>query len=79
MIRTIEQIAGFDTHLGRSLGLTTKQQKAMAGLVQRLQTEMWMKEAVLVGMFEDLEEKRRHGLHDAYRIVDTLTRGIGDR
>jgi Spy/CpxP family protein refolding chaperone len=50
----------------------------MAGLVQRIKTEMWMKEAVLVGMFQELEEKRRHGLlqDNEYRIANTLTGGI---
>jgi Spy/CpxP family protein refolding chaperone len=76
MIRAIEQIAGSYVHLG--LGLTTQQKAAMAGLVQRIKTEMWMKEAVLVGMFQELEEKRRHGLlqDNEYRIANTLTGGI---
>jgi Spy/CpxP family protein refolding chaperone len=78
MIRAIEQIAGYYAHLGHSLGLTAKQKEAMAGLVQRIKTEMWMKEAVLVGMFQELEEKRRHGLlrDNEYRIANTLTGGI---
>jgi Spy/CpxP family protein refolding chaperone len=76
MIRAIEQIAGSYVHLG--LGLTAQQKAAMAGLVQRIKTEMWMKEAVLVGMFQELEEKRRHGLlqDNEYRIANTLTGGI---
>jgi Spy/CpxP family protein refolding chaperone len=76
MIRAIEQIAGSYVHLG--LGLTADQKGAMAGLVQRIKTEMWMKEAVLVGMFQELEEKRRHGLlqDNEYRIANTLTGGI---
>jgi Spy/CpxP family protein refolding chaperone len=78
MIRAIEQIAGSYAHLGQNLGLTTQQKEAMTGLVQRLKTEMWMKEAVLVGMFQELEEKRRHGLlqDSEYRIANTLTGGI---
>jgi Spy/CpxP family protein refolding chaperone len=78
MIRAIEQIAGSYAHLGHSLGLTAEQKEAMAGLVQRIKTEMWMKEAVLVGMFQELEEKRRHGLlrDNEYRIANTLTGGI---
>src|SRR5215467_7924678 len=78
MIRAIEQIAGSYAHLGHSLGLTTQQKEAITGLVQRLKTEMWMKEAVLVGMFQELEEKRRHGLlqDNEYRIANTLTGGI---
>jgi Spy/CpxP family protein refolding chaperone len=76
MIRAIEQIAGSYVHLG--LGLTADQKGAMAGLVQQIKTEMWMKEAVLVGMFQELEEKRRHGLlqDNEYRIANTLTGGI---
>ena len=76
MIRAIEQIAGSYAHLG--LGLTAEQKETMAGLVQRIKTEMWMKEAVLVGMFQELEEKRRHGLlqDNEYRIANTLTGGI---
>lgn len=76
MIRAIEQIAGSYVHLG--LGLTPQQKAAMAGLVQQIKTEMWMKEAVLVGMFQELEEKRRHGLlqDNEYRIANTLTGGI---
>jgi Spy/CpxP family protein refolding chaperone len=76
MIRAIEQIAGSYVHLG--LGLTAQQKQAMAGIVQRIKTEMWMKEAVLVGMFQELEEKRRHGLlqDNEYRIANTLTGGI---
>ena len=78
MIRAIEQIAGYYAHLGHSLGLTPQQKEAMAGLVQRIKTEMWMKEAVLVGMFQELEEKRRHGLlqDTEYRSANTLTGGI---
>ncbi|HXF93299.1 MAG TPA: hypothetical protein VNK46_11135 [Nitrospiraceae bacterium] len=78
MICAIEQIAGSYAHLDRSLGLTTEQKEAMAGLIQRLKTEIWMKEAVLVGMFEELEEKRRHGLvrDGDYRTANTLTGGI---
>jgi Spy/CpxP family protein refolding chaperone len=78
MIRAIEQIAGYYVHLSHSLGLTPQQKEAMAGLVQRFKTEMWMKEAVLVGMFQELEEKRRHGLlqDNEYRIANTLTGGI---
>jgi Spy/CpxP family protein refolding chaperone len=78
MIRAIEQIAGYYAHLAHSLGLTTQQKEAMAGLVQRFKTDMWMKEAVLVGMFQELEEKRRHGLlqDNEYRIANTLTGGI---
>jgi Spy/CpxP family protein refolding chaperone len=76
MIRAIEQIAGSYVHLG--LGLTAQQKAAMAGLVQKIKTEMWMKEAVLVGMFQELEEKRHHGLlqDNEYRIANTLTGGI---
>jgi len=78
MIRAIEQIAGSYAHLGHSLGLTTQQKEVITGLVQRLKTEMWMKEAVLVGMFQELEEKRRHGLlqDSEYRVANTLTGGI---
>ncbi|MET0515520.1 MAG: hypothetical protein ABW047_09375 [Nitrospiraceae bacterium] len=78
MIRAIEQIAGSYAHLGHKLGLTPQQKEAMAGLVQHFKTEMWMKEAVLVGMFQELEEKRRHGLlrDNEYRVANTLTGGI---
>lgn len=78
MIRAIEQIAGAYAHLGHSLGLSAQQKQGMADLVQRMKTEMWMKEAVLVGMFQELEEKRRRGLlqdHE-YRTANALTGGI---
>ncbi|MEW6247146.1 MAG: Spy/CpxP family protein refolding chaperone [Nitrospirota bacterium] len=78
MIRAIEQLAGSYAHLGQHLGLTAQQKEAMAGLVQRIKTEMWMKEAVLVGMFQELEEKRRYGLlqDSEYRVANALTGGI---
>lgn len=78
MIRAIEQIAGSYVHLGHSLGLTAEQKQAMARLVQGMKTDMWLKEAVLDGMFQELEEKRRHGLlqDNEYRIANTLTGGI---
>lgn len=78
MIRAIEHIAGYYAHRGHSLGLTTEQREAMARIVQGMKTEMWMKEAVLVGMFQELEEKRRHGLlqDNEYRTANTLTGGI---
>jgi hypothetical protein len=78
MIRAIEQIAGYYVHLGHNLGLTAEQKDAMSRLVQGMKTDMWMKEAVLVGMFQELEEKRRHGLlqDNEYRIANTLTGGI---
>ncbi|WP_447983875.1 hypothetical protein [Nitrospira sp. Nam74] len=78
MIRAIEQTAGYYVHLGHSLGLTPEQKETMARLVQGMKTDMWMKEAVLVGMFQELEEKRRHGLlqDNEYRIANTLTGGI---
>jgi len=78
MIRAIEQIAGSYAHLGHSLELTSQQKQTMADLVQRIKTEMWMKEAVLVGMFQELEERRRRGLlkdHE-YRTANALTGGI---
>jgi hypothetical protein len=37
---------------------------------------MWMKEAVLIGIFQELEDKRRYGLledHVDYRTANTLT------
>jgi Spy/CpxP family protein refolding chaperone len=78
MIRAIEEIAGYYAHLGSSLGLTAEQKEAMAALVHRMKTDMWLKEAVLVGMFQELEEKRRHGLlqDNEYRTANTLTGGI---
>ena len=78
MIRAIEQIAGGYVHLGHGLGLTAEQKEAMARLVQGMKTDMWLKEAVLVGMFQELEEKRRHGLlqDNEYRVANTLTGGI---
>lgn len=78
MIRAIEQSAGYYVHLGHSLGLTAEQKEALSRLVQNMKTDMWMKEAVLVGMFQELEEKRRHGLlqDNEYRIANTLTGGI---
>ncbi len=78
MIRAIEQIAGSYAHLGHSLELTSQQKQILADLVQRMKTDMWMKEAVLVGMFQELEEKRRRGLlqdHE-YRTANALTGGI---
>ena len=76
MIRAIEQTAGSYAHL--SLGLTVEQKESIARVVQGMKTDMWMKEAVLVGMFQELEEKRRHGLlqDNEYRIANTLTGGI---
>ena len=78
MIRAIEQIAGYYAHPGNGLGLTAEQKEAIARLVQGMKTDMWLKEAVLVGMFQELEEKRRHGLlqDNEYRIANTLTGGI---
>ena len=78
MIRAVEQIAGYYAHLGHSLGLTAEQKEAIVRMVQRMKTDMWLKEAVLVGMFQELEEKRRHGLlqDNEYRIANTLTGGI---
>ena len=78
MIRAIEQMAGYYAHLGHSLGLTAEQKDKMTALVKRMKTEMWMKEAVLVGMFQELEEKRRHGLleDNEYRTANALTGGI---
>lgn len=78
MIHAIERIAGSYAHLGRDLGLTAEQTDTIAGLVRRIKTEMWMKEAVLIGMFQEMEEKRRHGLleDNAYRVANTLTGGI---
>lgn len=77
MIRAIEHIAASYVHLGQ-LGLTAQQKQSLVDLVQRMKTDMWMKEAVLVGMFQELEEKRRHGLlqDNEYRIANTLTGGI---
>src|SRR5262245_55900756 len=78
MIRAIEQIAGSYAHLASSLGLTAEQKDAMARIIQSMKIDMWMKEAVLVGMYQELEEKRRHGLlqDNEYRIANTLTGGI---
>jgi hypothetical protein len=78
MIRAIEEISGSYAHLGHTLRLTAQQKDAMAVLVEKMKTDMWMKEAVLVGMFKELEEKRRYGLlqDNEYRIANQLTGGI---
>jgi hypothetical protein len=78
MIRAIEETAGHYAHVGHRLGLTAEQKEAMARVVQGMKTDMWMKEAVLLGMFYELEEKRRHGLlqDNEYRVANTLTGGI---
>jgi Spy/CpxP family protein refolding chaperone len=78
MIRTLEQIAReYESHA--ALALSDAQKRAIADLLRGVKKDMWMKEAVLVGIFKELEDKRRYGLlkdNLDYRTANTLTGGI---
>ncbi len=78
MIRAVEQVSQEYRKLDKTLGITAGQQRAMSELIQEFKKEMWLKEAVLVGMFLELEEKRRYGLlkENEYRTANVLTAGI---
>lgn len=79
MIRFLEQIAQEYEARGQALGLSSQQRVAMANLLRECKKNMWLKEAVLVGIFQELEDKRRYGLlqdNIDYRTANTLTGGI---
>jgi Spy/CpxP family protein refolding chaperone len=79
MIRVLEQIAREYEARGHALGLSGQQKEAMAGMLREFKKDMWLKEAVLLGIFQELEDKRRYGLlqdHIDYRTANTLTGGI---
>lgn len=79
MIRFLEQIAQEYEARGQALGLSSQQKEAMTNLLRECKKDMWLKEAVLVGIFQELEDKRRYGLlqdNIDYRTANTLTGGI---
>lgn len=78
MIRTLEQIGQeYESH--PALALSDAQKRAIADLLRGFKQDMWMKEAVLLGIFKELEDMRRYGLlkdNLDYRTANTLTGGI---
>lgn len=79
MIRFLEQIAQEYEAREQALGLTGQQKQAIGDLLRDFKKDMWLKEAVLMGIFQELEDKRRYGLLQdnlEYRTANTLTGGI---
>src|SRR5579884_2267477 len=79
MIRFIERIAHEYEGHDSTLHLSETQQQAIADLLRAFKKDMWLKEAILIGIFQELEDKRRYGLlapQADYRTANTLTGGI---
>lgn len=79
MIRFLEQIAHEYEAREQALGLTSQQKQAITDLLRGFKKDMWLKEAVLLGIFQELEDRRRYGLLQdnlEYRTANTLTGGI---
>lgn len=78
MIRAVEALAN-DTLAARDLlKLSPEQEGQIRREVVAFKKDLWRKEAVLIGMFEEISLKRRHGLlsREEYRNANTLTGGI---
>lgn len=78
MIRAVEALAN-DTLAARDLlKLSPEQEEQIRREVVAFKKDLWRKEAVLIGMFEEISFKRRHGLlsREEYRNANTLTGGI---
>ena len=79
MIRFLEQIAQEYETREQILGLSSEQKQAIHDLLREFKKDMWLKEAILVGIFSELEDKRRYGLlqdQSDYRTANTLTGGV---
>lgn len=78
MIEALEQISRDYLAQGQAVGLTERQRQAVRDILLEFKKEMWMKEAVLVGMFMELESKRRYGLLEggAYQTANVVTAGL---
>ena len=78
MIRAVEALANDYLAAEEALSLTPEQTAAVREAVTAFKTDIWRKEAVLLGMFEKISLKRRHGLlkEGDYQATNHLTGGI---
>lgn len=78
MIRAVEALADDVLAEKASLALAPDQEETIRKEVTEFKKDIWRKEAVLLGMFEKISLKRRHGLLERgeYQASNQLTGGI---
>jgi len=78
MIRAVEALANDYLNAAEALALTPEQIKIIRWEALALKKDIWRKEAVLIGMFDEIALKRRHGLltREDYQAGNQLTGGI---
>lgn len=78
MIRAVEALANDMLAAGEAIKLSPEQEETIRREVVSFKKDLWKKEAVLTGMFEEISIKRRHDLlsREAYRSANQATGGI---
>lgn len=78
MIRAVEALANDTLAAREPLKLSAEQEEKIRQEVVAFKKDLWKKEAILIGMFEEISFKRRYGLlsREEYRNANTLTGGI---
>ncbi|TAJ97564.1 MAG: hypothetical protein EPO39_19220 [Candidatus Manganitrophaceae bacterium] len=78
MIRAVEALANDYLAARDGLKLSMEQEERIRQEVASFKKDLWKKEAVLIGMFNEISLKRRHGLlsREEYRNANQVTGGI---
>jgi len=78
MIRAVEALANDMLAAREALRFSEEQGERIRQEVVSFRKDLWKKEAVLIGMFEEISIKRRHGLlsREEYRTANQVTGGI---
>lgn len=78
MIRAVAVLANDMLAAEGAIRLSAEQEEAIRREVVSFKKDLWKKEAVLIGMFEEISIKRRHGLlsREEYRSANQVTGGI---
>ncbi|WDT77832.1 MAG: hypothetical protein MPW16_21640 (plasmid) [Candidatus Manganitrophus sp.] len=78
MIRAVEALANDYLAARDVLKLSPEQEDRIRQEVASFKKDLWKKEAVLIGMFNEISLKRRHGLlsREEYRNANQVTGGI---
>lgn len=78
MIRAVEVLANDYLAARDVLKLSMEQEDRIRQEVASFKQDLWKKEAVLIGMFNEISLKRRHGLlsREEYRSANQVTGGI---
>lgn len=78
MIRAVEALANDYLAAREALKLSPEQEEKIRQEAISFKKDIWRKEAVLIGIFQDISLKRRHGLlsREEYQATNQVTGGI---